>query len=146
MLLNGSIVGVHRNADRLVRAFRRLRRAGEIGEFVSIMADGPTVHIASDGGRVCRPLIICDAGVPRVTAEHTAKARRLAGVSPAGVRAGGDARTRLSAAGPPHELRRSRIVLRRSCRVLALRQSRVRQGQHNVLACVGIRLPAREGR
>jgi hypothetical protein len=27
-------------------------------------------YISSDGGRVCRPLIICDAGVPRVRAEH----------------------------------------------------------------------------
>lgn len=29
-----------------------------------------TVQIASDGGRVCRPLIICDKGVPRVKDEH----------------------------------------------------------------------------
>jgi len=28
------------------------------------------VHLACDGGRVCRPLIICDAGLPRVTAAH----------------------------------------------------------------------------
>ena len=75
VLLNGSIVGVHRNAPALVDAYRRLRRAGLVGEFVSVTLDGPTVHIASDGGRVCRPLIICDAGVPRVTAAHTAKAR-----------------------------------------------------------------------
>lgn len=27
-------------------------------------------HISSDGGRVCRPLIICDAGVPRVQQHH----------------------------------------------------------------------------
>ena len=75
VLLNGSIVGVHRNAPALVDAYRRLRRAGLVGEFVSVTLDGPTVHIASDGGRVCRPLIICDAGAPRVTAAHTAKAR-----------------------------------------------------------------------
>ena len=74
MLLNGGIVGVHRDAAALVAAFRKLRRTGQVGEFVSITLEGPTVHIASDGGRVCRPLIICDAGVPRVTAAHTAKA------------------------------------------------------------------------
>lgn len=28
------------------------------------------MQIASDGGRVCRPLIICDRGVPRVRDEH----------------------------------------------------------------------------
>lgn len=30
-------------------------------------------YISSDGGRVCRPLIICDAGAPRVRSEHIAK-------------------------------------------------------------------------
>ena len=29
-----------------------------------------TVNIACDGGRVCRPLIICDRGRPRVTQAH----------------------------------------------------------------------------
>lgn len=31
---------------------------------------GGRVHIASDGGRVCRPLIICDQGRPRVQEHH----------------------------------------------------------------------------
>lgn len=31
------------------------------------------VYVASDGGRVCRPLIICDQGKPRVNEEHTKK-------------------------------------------------------------------------
>ncbi len=30
-------------------------------------------YISSDGGRVCRPLIICDRGVPRVKQEHIDK-------------------------------------------------------------------------
>jgi hypothetical protein len=33
-------------------------------------------YISSDGGRVCRPLIICDAGVPRVTEAHIEKLKR----------------------------------------------------------------------
>lgn len=71
--LNGSILGVHRDPERLVRGFRAARRAGGIGGFVSIYRQADAVSIASDGGRVCRPLIICENGSPKVTAEHTAK-------------------------------------------------------------------------
>ena len=71
--LNGSILGVHRDPDKLVRGFRAARRAGGIGGFVSIYRQQDSVNIASDGGRVCRPLIICEHGVPKVTASHTAK-------------------------------------------------------------------------
>ncbi len=53
--------------------FRRLRRAGRISEFVSVYTNNhQTVYIASDGGRICRPLIVVDAvtGQPRVTEDH----------------------------------------------------------------------------
>jgi hypothetical protein len=33
-------------------------------------------YISADGGRVCRPLIICDKGVPRVKQEHIDKLKR----------------------------------------------------------------------
>lgn len=33
-------------------------------------------YVSCDGGRVCRPLIICDAGVPRVTQDHITKLKR----------------------------------------------------------------------
>ena len=71
--LNGSILGVHRAPEKLVRGFRAARRAGGIGGFVSVYRQAGAVHIASDGGRVCRPLIVCEGGAPKVTAEHTAK-------------------------------------------------------------------------
>ena len=71
--LNGSILGVHRDPEKLVRGFRAARRAGGIGGFVSIYRQHDAVNIASDGGRVCRPLIICEHGAPKVTAAHTAK-------------------------------------------------------------------------
>lgn len=73
VFLNGSILGIHRRPKQLVASFRRLRRAGRLGEFVSIFGQHDSVHIASDGGRVCRPLIICENGRPKVTSEHTAK-------------------------------------------------------------------------
>jgi DNA-directed RNA polymerase III subunit RPC2 len=48
---------------------RKLRRAGRVGAFVSVYRTMTqrTVNISSDGGRVCRPLIIVRNGVPAVT-------------------------------------------------------------------------------
>lgn len=83
MSLNGSILGVHRVPAKLVAGFRAARRAGGIGGFVSIYQQADAVNIASDGGRVCRPLIICERGVPKVTAEHTAKVLSQAWSPPA---------------------------------------------------------------
>jgi len=70
VFLNGSILGIHRRPLVFTEAVRRLRRRGKLGEFVSVYAHHDSVHIASDGGRICRPLIICDRGQPRVNAEH----------------------------------------------------------------------------
>ena len=57
VFLNGNILGVTQHYVRLMRVFRRLRRAGYINEFVSISPNHAhrCVHIASDSGRVCRP-------------------------------------------------------------------------------------------
>ncbi|SPO32397.1 probable DNA-directed RNA polymerase III, 130 KD subunit [Ustilago trichophora] len=72
--LNGNVLGVTRFPQRFVLQFRRLRRAGRISEFVSIYTNHhhQTVYIASDGGRICRPLIIVDphTGQPRVKESH----------------------------------------------------------------------------
>ncbi|KAJ9478866.1 DNA-directed RNA polymerase III subunit RPC2 [Pseudozyma hubeiensis] len=74
VFLNGNVLGVTRFPQRFVLHFRRLRRAGRISEFVSIYTNHhhQTVYIASDGGRICRPLIIVDpvTGQPRVTESH----------------------------------------------------------------------------
>ncbi|PNW76230.1 hypothetical protein CHLRE_12g542800v5 [Chlamydomonas reinhardtii] len=75
VFLNGTLVGVHRRPHRLVREARELRRAGHLGEFVHVHLQGDACYISCDGGRVCRPLIICDAGVPRVRQEHITKLR-----------------------------------------------------------------------
>ncbi|KZO97551.1 beta and beta-prime subunits of DNA dependent RNA-polymerase [Calocera viscosa TUFC12733] len=70
--VNGSIVGLTRQPGRFVSSFRKLRRAGRISEFVSVYINHhhKTVHIAADGGRICRPMIIVEKGLPRVTEEH----------------------------------------------------------------------------
>ncbi|KND03406.1 DNA-directed RNA polymerase III core subunit RET1 [Spizellomyces punctatus DAOM BR117] len=69
VFLNGVILGVHRNPEKFVKDFRRLRRAGRVGPFVSVYrtVTQRTVNISSDGGRVCRPLIIVDKGKSLVT-------------------------------------------------------------------------------
>jgi DNA-directed RNA polymerase III subunit RPC2 len=70
--VNGNIVGLTPTPVRFVSNFRKLRRAGKMSEFVSIYINHHhrVVYIASDGGRICRPMIIVDRGVPRVTDAH----------------------------------------------------------------------------
>jgi DNA-directed RNA polymerase III subunit RPC2 len=74
VLLNGLILGVHTRPKELVNNLRGLRRRGLAGEFVSFyLHEGQrSVHIATDGGRVCRPLIIVDEamGLPRLKQIH----------------------------------------------------------------------------
>ena len=56
LLHTGNILGITKHHAKLVRVFRKMRRAGYISEFVSISPNHQysSVHIASDGGRVCR--------------------------------------------------------------------------------------------
>jgi DNA-directed RNA polymerase III subunit RPC2 len=71
--VNGNIVGLTPSPVRFVSNFRKLRRAGKMSEFVSIYLNihHKVVYIASDGGRICRPMIIVDpSGQPRLTAGH----------------------------------------------------------------------------
>lgn len=70
--VNGLIIGITRFPARFVTHFRKLRRAGKINEFVGIYINHhhKTVNIASDGGRICRPLIIVERMRPKVTSEH----------------------------------------------------------------------------
>ncbi|KAI8588589.1 hypothetical protein BDZ88DRAFT_397017 [Geranomyces variabilis] len=69
VFLNGVILGVHRKPEKFVNDFRTLRRAGRVGPFVSVYRTSTqrTVNISSDGGRVCRPLIIVNKGKSMVT-------------------------------------------------------------------------------
>ncbi|CAR22698.1 DNA-directed RNA polymerase III core subunit RET1 [Lachancea thermotolerans CBS 6340] len=70
--LNGTIVGVIRFPTKFVSHFRNLRRSGKVSEFISIYTNShqKAVHIATDGGRICRPLIIVNEGKSLVTAQH----------------------------------------------------------------------------
>lgn len=70
--VNGDIIGLTRAPKRFVTAFRKMRRAGRINEFVSIYTNmhHKIVYIACDSGRICRPMIVVDNMRPRVTDEH----------------------------------------------------------------------------
>ncbi|EOA12810.1 hypothetical protein CARUB_v10025768mg [Capsella rubella] len=72
VILNGLILGKHRRPQYFANSLRRLRRAGKIGEFVSVFTNEKQhcVYVASDGGRVCRPLVIADKGISRVKQHH----------------------------------------------------------------------------
>lgn len=75
--VNGSIIGLTRFPNRFVHNFRRLRRARRFSEFVSIYINHHhrAVYIASDGGRICRPMIIVENMRPKVTNDHVLVSR-----------------------------------------------------------------------
>lgn len=72
VMFNGNILGKHRKPHRFANVIRTLRRAGKIGEFVSVFVNEKQhcIYIASDGGRVCRPLVIADKGISRIKDHH----------------------------------------------------------------------------
>ncbi|AED95209.1 unnamed protein product [Arabidopsis thaliana] len=72
VILNGLILGKHSRPQYFANSLRRLRRAGKIGEFVSVFTNEKQhcVYVASDVGRVCRPLVIADKGISRVKQHH----------------------------------------------------------------------------
>jgi len=75
VFLNGLILGVHRQPHLFAARLRALRRRGLVGEFVSVYVNEAhrTVHLATDGGRVCRPLVVCDkSGRPLLTSAAVA--------------------------------------------------------------------------
>lgn len=58
--------------QHIVDTIRSVRRRGILNEFVSVSTNSllRSVHIASDGGRLCRPYIIVTHSQPHVTQEH----------------------------------------------------------------------------
>lgn len=68
VFVNGVLIGIHRKPNEFSIKFRKLRMAGHVDPFISIYTSLSTksVNISSDGGRVCRPLIIVQKGEPLV--------------------------------------------------------------------------------
>ena len=68
VFINGTPVAQTHHPRRFITDFRSLRRAGRLSEFVSISLNGHqnAVHIATDEGRICRPLIIVEKAKSKV--------------------------------------------------------------------------------
>ncbi|KMU73930.1 DNA-directed RNA polymerase 3 subunit RPC2 [Coccidioides immitis RMSCC 3703] len=72
IFLNGSPIALTRRPKHFLNSFRRLRRMGRVSEFVSVYINHhqSAVHIATDDGRICRPLIIVENQKSKVTDLH----------------------------------------------------------------------------
>ncbi|KAK8220706.1 DNA-directed rna polymerase-like protein III subunit [Phyllosticta capitalensis] len=72
IFVNGSPLALTRSPTSFLKNFRKFRRMGRISEFVSIHINHhhKAVHIATDEGRICRPLIIVERGKSRVSARY----------------------------------------------------------------------------
>jgi DNA-directed RNA polymerase III subunit RPC2 len=72
VFINGMIYGITREPDEIARKFRKLRRSGRLSPFVSIYkhTKQQALHIATDGGRVCRPMIIVEHERPNIKQSH----------------------------------------------------------------------------
>ncbi|KAI9782210.1 MAG: DNA-directed RNA polymerase III core subunit ret1 [Geoglossum umbratile] len=72
IFINGTPIALTRQPKLFLDGFRKLRRMGQVSEFVSIYINHHhnAVHIATDEGRICRPLIVVERGRSGVTAEN----------------------------------------------------------------------------
>ena len=72
IFLNGSPVAITRHPKQFLVGFRRFRRMGRVSEFVSIYINHAHrgVHIATDEGRICRPLIVVERERSKVTSRY----------------------------------------------------------------------------
>ncbi|KAI9673312.1 MAG: DNA-directed RNA polymerase III core subunit ret1 [Trizodia sp. TS-e1964] len=78
IFVNGTPLALTRQPKFFLNAFRRIRRMGRISEFVSIFINHHhhAVHIATDEGRICRPLIVVERGKSMVATKHLKALRK----------------------------------------------------------------------
>ncbi len=80
IFINGSIMGYHPHPEELVSELRNKRRRGEVSLEINVahfktLGGRDEVCINCDEGRVRRPLIIVENGVPKLQPEHIDKIR-----------------------------------------------------------------------
>ena len=78
VFVNGTPLALSRQPKSFLISFRNLRRTGRISEFVSIYINHHTnsVHIATDEGRICRPLIVVEKQKSKVTRRYLESLRK----------------------------------------------------------------------
>jgi DNA-directed RNA polymerase III subunit RPC2 len=76
--LNGTPLALTDVPKRFLNNFRKLRRMGRISEFTSIHInhDYKEVHIATDEGRICRPMIVVENMRSKVTSRYLKALRK----------------------------------------------------------------------
>jgi len=72
VFINGTPVALTSRPKGFLNSFRKFRRMGRVSEFVSIHINDHhnAVHIATDEGRICRPLIVVENGKSKVTKRY----------------------------------------------------------------------------
>ncbi len=75
VFFNGRFIGSIKNPEEFVKKLREKRRQGELPIQMNIMDNVyfENISISTEPGRVLRPLIIIDNGVPRLRDEHLLK-------------------------------------------------------------------------
>ena len=79
VFVDGNIIGYCSNPQDMVKSFREKRRTGEISTEVNVthfskaQTESEEVHTNCDEGRVRRPLIIVENGVPKLQSKHLEK-------------------------------------------------------------------------
>lgn len=78
IFINGTPIALTRKPKSFLVNFRRFRRMGRMSVFVSIYINHHhnAVHIATDEGRICRPLIIVEKGKSKVREGHLQHLRK----------------------------------------------------------------------
>ena len=78
--LNGRLIGIHTDPEKLVQTIREMRRRGQISHEINVARIRndylDEVRVNCDGGRLRRPLLIIENGKPRLKPEHVEKLRR----------------------------------------------------------------------
>ena len=72
IFLNGTPIALTRQPSGFLRSFRKLRRQGRLSGFISIFVNQhfSSVQIATDEGRVCRPLIVVENGKSKASSRY----------------------------------------------------------------------------
>ncbi|HME19550.1 MAG TPA: DNA-directed RNA polymerase subunit B [Nitrososphaerales archaeon] len=80
MFMDGRFLGYVDDGERLAKAFRKLRREGQINPSASILyipplneSAYPRLYISLSSGRVLRPLVVVEGGRPLLTADLIGK-------------------------------------------------------------------------
>lgn len=78
IFLNGDIIGVTDHPNEIVNELRMLRRSGCLNPEVSMAYDDKAreVHISTDAGRLCRPLLIVEGGKILLKRSHIEQIRK----------------------------------------------------------------------